>query len=104
VKEKYRNKYYNNNHNFKYHVNKLLDEFLQFMKYKNFIEFPIEPIPIEVSPIKDLQIEPMVIVTRERRYRNSKADAKVPGYAACIPTYDTEGRKKKVEKMLGRRF
>jgi len=100
AKDKYRNKFYNNNQNIKYHFNKLLGEFQQFIKDKNPVEpLPIEPVPIEDPPIVDLSINPVIIVTRESLDRNAKADAIVPGHFAGMTTDTTGSSKKKGGKM-----
>jgi len=76
-KKKYSSLYYKNNQSIKYHFNKLLDEFLQFIKDKHSKLLPIEPLAMT---IETESLVPDPPVTRESLDRNAKADTTVPGH------------------------
>jgi hypothetical protein len=95
-KKKYSALYYKNNNNIKYHFNKLLGEFLQFIKDKHIKILPIEPM---APSIEAESLVPDPPATRESLDRNAKADAIVPGHFAGMTTDTTGSSKKKGGKM-----
>jgi hypothetical protein len=95
-KKKYRSLYYKNNNNLKYHFNKLLGEFLQYINEKNSLLLSIDPLP---TYIEAETLVPDPPATRESLERNAKTDAIVPGHFAGMTTDTTGSSKKKGGKM-----
>ena len=95
-KKKYSSIYYNHNKVVKYHFNKLLGEFVQYINEKNSLLLPIEPLP---PSIEAESLVPDPPATRESLDRNAKADAIVPGHFAGMTTDTTGSSKKKGGKM-----
>ena len=95
-KKKYSALYYKNNNNIKYHFNKLLSEFLQFIKDKHSKLLPIEPL---ATSTETESLVPDPPATRESLDRNAKADAIVPGHFAGMTTDTTGSSKRKGGKM-----
>ena len=95
-KKKYSALYYKNNQSIKYHFNKLLGEFLQFIKDKHSKLLPIEPLATSTETESLIPDPP---ATRESLERNAKADAIVPGHFAGMTTDTTGSSKKKGWKM-----
>jgi hypothetical protein len=95
-RKKYSSLYYKNNQSIKYHFNKLLGEFLQFIKDKHSKLLPIEPLATSTETESLIPDPP---ATRESFDRNAKADAIVPGHFAGMTTDTTGSSKRKGGKM-----
>jgi len=95
-KKKYRTLYYKNNNNIKYHFNKLLDEFLQYINENNSPLFPIESL---VKSIETELLVPDPPATRKSLDRNAKTDAIVSGHFAGMSTDNTGKNKRKGWKI-----
>jgi len=95
-KKKYRSLYYKNNNNLKYHFNKLLGEFLQYINEKNSPFLPIVPL---IKSIETELLVPDPPAPRESLERNAKVEAVIPGHFAGMSTENTGGNKKKGGRM-----
>ena len=95
-KKKYRSLYYKNNNNLKYHFNKLLGEFLQYINEKNSPFLPIVPL---IKSIETELLVPDPPAPRVSLDRNAKTAAIVPGHFAGMSTENPGGNKKKGGRM-----
>ena len=92
-KKKYSSIYYNHNKVVKYHFNKLLGDFLQFIKDKHIKILPIEPL---ATSTETESLVPDPPATRESLDRNAKADAIVPGHFEMTELYEVSFTERRI--------